>query len=109
MLKQISKHFEPILSKLQCSFRKEFKHCLLAMLEKWKSAVDNKRKFDALLTELSKAFECPSHDLLLAKVNDYGFSLPALTLVQIYLSKGKQRTKKNLEFSSWEEILFLLP
>ena len=39
MFKQIPEYFEPILSKFQCGFRKGFsaQHCLLAMLEKWKS------------------------------------------------------------------------
>ena len=88
--KQIE-YFEPILSKFQCGFRKGYsaQHCLLAMLEKWKSAVDNKRNFGALLTDLSKAFDCLPHDLLLAKLNAYGFSLPALRLVQSYLSNRK--------------------
>ena len=79
------------------------------MLEKWKSAVDNKKTFGALLTDLSKACDCLSHDLLLAKLNTYGFNLPALRLIQSYLSKRKQRTKINSEFSSWEEILFGIP
>ena len=111
LFKQISEYFEPILSKFQCGFRKGYsaQHCLLAMLEKWKLAVDNKRNFGALLTDLSKAFDCLPHDLLLAKLNAYGFSLPALRLVQSYLSNRKQRTKINSEFSSWEEILFGVP
>ena len=79
------------------------------MSEKWKSAIDNKRNFDGLLTDLSKAFDCLPHDLLLAKLNAYGFSLPALRLVQSYLSNRKQRTKINSEFSSWEKILFRVP
>ena len=82
---------------------------LNTVLEKWKSAVDNKRNFGALLTDLSKVFDCLPHDLLLAKLNAYGFSLPALRLVQSYLSNRKQRTKINSEFSSWEEILFGVP
>ena len=111
LFKQISEYFEPILSKFQCGFRKGYsaQHCLLAMLEKWKSAVDNKRNFGALLTDLSKAFDCLPHDLLLAKLNAYGFSLPALRLVQSYLSNRKQRTKISSEFSLWEEILFGVP
>ena len=111
MFKQISEYFLPILLKFQCGFRKGFsaQHCLLAMLEKWKAAVDNKKTFGALLTDLSKAFDCLPHDLLLAKLNAYGFSLSALKLVQSYLSNRKQRTKINLEFSSWEEILFGVP
>ena len=69
-------------------------------------AVDNKKAFVALLTDLPKAFDCLSHDLLLAKLNACGFSLLATKLMQCYLSNRKQRTKTNSEFSSWEEILF---
>ena len=58
---------------------------------------------------MPKAFDCLPHDLLLAKLNAYGFSLPALRLVQSYLSNRKQRTKINSEFSSWEETLFGVP
>ena len=107
MFKQISEYFEPILSKFQCGFRKGYsaQHCLLAMIEKWKSADDNKKTFGALL----KAFDCLNHDLLLAKLNSYGFSLPALRMIQSYLSNRKQRTKIKSDFSSWEEILFGVP
>ena len=52
--KQISEYFEQFLSKYQCGFRKGFspQHSLLSMLEKWKSAVDNKKVFGALLMDL---------------------------------------------------------
>ena len=79
------------------------------MLEKWKSAVDNKKVFGALLTDLSKAFDCLSQDLLIEKLNAYGFSMAALRLIQNYLSNRKHRTKINAEYSSWEEILFGVP
>ena len=92
-------------------FQKGFstQHCLLSMLEKWKTDVDNKKTFRALLTDLPKALDCLSHDLPLAKLNAYAFSLPALRLMQNYLSNRKQRTKIDSEFSSWEEILFGVP
>ena len=79
------------------------------MLKRWKSAIDNKKMFGALLTDLSKAFDCLSHDLLIAKLNAYGFSIAALRLVQNYVSNLKQRTKINFDYSSWEEILFGVP
>ena len=66
--KQLYIYFENILSKFQCGFRKGFstQHCLLLMIEKWKEAVDKDQSFGALLTDLSKAFDCLSHDLLIA-------------------------------------------
>ena len=112
LFKQISEYFEQFLSKYQCGLRKGFsaQHSLLSMLEKWKSAVDNKKVFGALLTDLSKTFDCLSHDLLIAKLNAYGFSMAALRLIQNYLSNRKQRTKKiNTEYSSWKQILFRIP
>ena len=79
------------MSKQQCGFRKGYstQQCLLALLEKWKRAVDSGQMFGALLTDLSKAFDCLDHELLTAKLNAYGFSLPALKLVHDYLSNRK--------------------
>ena len=38
-------------------------------------------------------------------MNAYRFSITVLRLLQNYLSSCKQRTKRNSDFSSWEEIL----
>ena len=51
------------------------------MLEKGKSTTDNKKSFAALLTDLSKAFDCLSHDLLIAKLNAYEFNKSILKIV----------------------------
>ena len=111
MFKQMSQFFQNIFSKYQCGFRKGFsiQHCLLAMLEKWKSSIDNGTMFGALLTDLSKAFDYLDHELLIAKLNAYGFSLTALKLVHSYLSNRKQLTKINSSYSSWLEIIFGVP
>ena len=68
----MSEYFESsFFSKYQCGFRKGFsaQYCLVSMLEKWKSAIDNKKLFQALLTDLSKRFDCLSHDLVIGKLN----------------------------------------
>ena len=68
---QLSMFFENSLSKFQCGFRKGFsaQDCLLVMIEKWKRVLDNGVICGALLTDLSKAFDCLPHDLLLAKLH----------------------------------------
>ena len=102
---------DKFLSKYQCGFRKGYnaQHCLLAMIEKWKKPVDNENVFGALLTNLSKTFDCLPHELIISKLNSYGFNLTALNLIHNYLTKRKQRTKINPSYSSWEDILFGLP
>ena len=97
MFKQMSEFFESsFFSKYQCGFRKVFsaQHCLVSMLEKWKSANDNKKSFGALLTDLSKAFDRLSHELLIAKLNAYGFNMSALQFLHSYLKKNKEQKNK---------------
>ena len=74
------------------------------MIDKWKNVVDNGGAFGALLTDLSKAFDCIPHDLIIAKLEAYGFQIDALRLVRDYLSNRKQRIKLNETFSSWRDI-----
>ena len=79
------------------------------MLETWKEATDNNKAFRALLTDLSKAFDCLSHDLLIAKLHAYGLDLATLKILQDYLTNRKQRTKVDSFYSSWEKILSGVP
>ena len=111
MFKQIGAFTENFFSKFQCGFRKGYstQQCLIALIEKWKSVTDKEKSFGALLIDLSKAIDCLPHELLIAKLHAYGFSLAALRLVGSYLSNRKQRTKINESYSSWEEILLGVP
>ena len=69
------------------------------MSEKWKSAVDKEKSFGAL-------FDFISHDLLLAKLHAYGFSLSTLKSIPSYLKDRKEKTKIDSTYGSWEGILF---
>ena len=64
-------------------------------LEKWARPIDRSKMFGAPLIDLFKAFDCLNHDLLIAKLNAHGFSLPALRLIHDYLSNRKQRSRIN--------------
>ena len=44
---------------------------------------------------LSKAFDCLNHNLLIAKLDDYGFDKSALQFIYDYRKERKQRTKVN--------------
>ena len=68
-------------------------------------ALYNREGFRTLLTDLSKAFDCLNHELLIAKLHAYGLSLSSLKLVDDYLLNRKQRAKVNSKFSSWADIL----
>ena len=104
-------HFLQKCSKFQCGFGTGYntQHCLLMMLESWKEAVDKNKAFGALMTDLSKAFNCLSHDLLIAKLHAYGIDLLSLKLLQDYLSNRWQRTKVDSKFSSWKKIISGVP
>ena len=96
------------LSTQECGFQKGYRtqHYFLALLEKWKCAVD--RDNGALLGDLSEAFDWLEHELLITKSNAYGFSLPTLKLVHNYFSQRKQRSKV-ITYSTWVEIIFGIP
>ena len=79
------------------------------LLKKWKNSVGKGKSFRALLTDLSKAFDCVNHDLLIAKLHAYGFDIPSLKLIYSYLNNRKQRVRINNSYSSWEEIIYGVP
>ena len=82
-----------ILLKFQCRFRKAYnpQHSLLLTIDKWNKAVDSNKVFGAVLTDLSRAFDCVCHELFIAKLNAYG--LPAFKLIKDYLQNTKQSLK----------------
>ena len=108
---QIYEFFNNIFSKYLCGFRKCHitRHCLLFMLENLRRYPDKGFKTGILLTDLSKAFDSISHDLLLAKLNAYGFNKNSLNLINDYLTGRRQRTKIRDRFSSWRDIICGVP
>ena len=108
---QIYKYFENIFSKEQCGFRKKYntQHCLLIMVEKWRKILDKGGHCAAVLTDLSKAFDCIPHDLLIAKLAAYKFDRNSLSVIKSYLYERKQRVKVNSDYSHWSTIRYGVP
>ena len=112
--KQISSHIENYLSSYLCGYRKGYcaQYAILTLLEKWRISLDNKGYGGAILRldlGFTKAFDTINHDLLIAKLNAYGFSHSSQSLLYSYLSNRWQRRKINYTFSLWTEILQGVP
>ena len=102
---------ENALSIFRCGFGKKYstEHALIAMIEKARKILDKGGTFGALLTDLSKAFDCMTHDLLIAKLHTLNFDMNALNVIFDYLTERKQRIKINSNFSSYLEMFQGVP
>ena len=103
MYTEIIDFIENSLSPFIFGFRKghSTEQCFVVMLEAWKRALDDKGYAGAILTDLSKAFDFLKHDLLIAKLDAYGFNQDALKFIRSYLKERKKRTKVGSAFSTW--------
>ena len=77
---------------------------MLVMIETMKIWVDKKGTAGTLITDLSKDFDCLNHELLIAKINSYGFSYDSLSLILNYLTNRKQCTRIDTTLSNWRLI-----
>ena len=71
---QLSEYFDNIFDNFLCTFRKGHgsQTKLIRLLEDWKCALDNNEYVAAILMDLSKAFDCLPHNILLCKLSSYG-------------------------------------
>ena len=103
---QWSEYSESFLSHILCGFRKAHstQHALFKLLQSWQKELDNRGFVGTILVDLSKAYDCIPHELLIAKLKCYGIGNGSLRLVLDYLTNRKQRTKIGSSFSSWCDI-----
>ena len=111
MQKQMKDYIDKFLSPFLCGYRKGYnaQYALVSMIEKWKKSLDSKDITGAIFMDLSKAFDTINHELLVAKLEAYGFDENALAIVLDYLSNRWQKTKISSSFSTWMELLKGVP
>ena len=104
---QLSEYLEKYLNTLLCGFRKTHstQHALFKLLQAWQEELDKSGFVGTILMDLSKAYDCLPHELLVAKFEAYGIDKNGLTLIYDYLSNRKQRTKINSSYSDWYNIV----
>ena len=103
---QLIYYFNNIFNPYLSAFRPGYgcNTTLIKVIEDWKKTVDNHLYVAAVLMDLTKAFDCLPHDLLLLKLKAYGLSENALNLIDDYLSNRKQCVKVGTYFNTWQNI-----
>ena len=81
----------------------------MRLIEHWKKALDENFVAGTVLMDLSKAFDCIPHDLLIAKLHAYGFSQKRVTFIYSYLKRRKQNVKIHTIFSYFQTLLSGVP
>ena len=82
---QLVKYFDKIFNPFLAAFKSGIgcQSILLRVIEDWEHALDNYEYLTAILMDLSKAFDCLPHDLLLMKLKAYDLSQSALEMLII--------------------------
>ena len=108
---QLSEHLDQSFNPFLAAFRKGFgcQSTLLRLLEDWRKALDNHECVAAILMDLSKAFDCLPHGLLIAKLRAYGLSEGAVKLLESYLTDRTQQIRLGPHTSSWEKLFKGVP
>ena len=94
-----------------CAYRKKYgtEHVLIKFINSWKYPLDKNKFVGTVLMDLSKAFDCIPHSLLIAKLKSYGLGNNACEFMSSYLNHRYQRVKILTDRSSWTPLLKRIP
>ena len=103
LMKSMDNFFSPYLSAYRASYSTQ--HVLLRLIEEWKTNLDNNFAVGAVLMDLSKAFDCIPHYLLIAKLVAYSFEEKTLLYIYSYLENRKHCVKINNINSNFQNLV----
>ena len=111
MKEQIMSFMETKFSPSLSAYRKGYstQQVLIRLIEEWKNKLDKNYVVGAVLMDLSKAFDCIPHDLIIAKLSAYGFDQSSLEFILSYLTDREQSTRVNGIYSLFQIILTGVP
>ena len=109
--RQINGYSNEFLSPNVSAYRERYstQHVLIRLIEECRKNLDNKKVVGGILMDLSKAFDCISHDLIIAKLKAYGFQNDSLKMIYSYLKGRRQCVRVNGSDSSFKTILAGVP
>ena len=79
------------------------------MIESWRKCLDASGIIGTVLMDLSKAYDCIEHDLLIAKLEAYGFDRDSLKFMYSFLTGRGERVKVGSSYSSFGKIKIGVP
>ena len=108
---QLSVYFRDMLSDFISAYRKNYscESTLLRLTKDWRAGLDTKELLAVISLDLSKGFDCVSHELLLAKLKVYGVAEHGVALLRNFLSGRSQRVKVGNKLSSWLPVIKGVP
>ena len=100
---QVYEYMNPQFHQYLSGFRKGYscQDVLVKMTEDGREQLDKGSNVGAVAIDLSKAFDCMPHGLLLAKLLAYGFNDDACQMMKSYVTERQQRVKIGENFSEW--------
>ena len=106
LVEKMNDHFSPFVAAYRENYNTQ--HVLIRLLEELRLYLDNNYFVGAVMTDLSKAFDCIPHDLLIAKLEAYGFDNYTIRYVYSYLKNRKQCVKINNTYSDLLDIISVI-
>ena len=107
LIEKMNGHFSPFIAAYRENYNTQ--HVLIRLLEEWMLYLDNNYFVGAVMTDLLKASDCIRYDLLIAKLEAYGFDNYTIRYFYSSLKNRKQCVKINNTYSDLLDIISGVP